>query len=161
MKFKLKDSLIILLLIILFVAVGFFRDAIFMNINSQLYKLYFKNYEFSLPNWLSSIEAWPYMKLYYFKYFLTAAFVILYLLLTALSVKLFTSESKNIKWVFYAYAIVLTLSLLCFSGGYFLNNFSKGYLFTRNLLGLLQSPFITMIIIPALKLDKQQKNIVG
>ncbi len=159
MKFKLKDSLIILLLIILFVAVGFLRDAVFININSQLYKLYFKNYAFTLPNWLAYFNAWPYMKLYYFKYFLTVTFIILYFLLTALSVKLFTGDTKNIKWVFYAYAIVLILSLLSFSIGYFFNNFSKGYLFARNLLGLLQSPFITMIIIPALKLDKQQKTL--
>ena len=159
MKFKLKDSLIILLLIILFVAVGFLRDAVFININSQLYKLYFKNYAFTLPNWLAYFNAWPYMKLYYFKYFLTVTFIILYFLLTALSVKLFTGDTKNIKWVFYAYAIVLILSLLSFSIGYFFNNFSKGYLFARNLLGLLQSPFITMIIITALKLDKQQKKL--
>jgi len=159
MKFKLKDSLIILLLIILFVAVGFLRDAVFININSQLYKLYFKNYAFTLPNWLTYFNAWPYMKLYYFKYFLTVTFIILYFLLTALSVKLFTGDTKNIKWVFYAYAIVLILSLLSFSIGYFFNNFSKGYLFARNLLGLLQSPFITMLIIPALKLDKQQKTL--
>ena len=43
MKFKLKEGLLLVFLIVVFVAVGFLRDAIFMNLNSQLYKLYFKD----------------------------------------------------------------------------------------------------------------------
>jgi hypothetical protein len=156
MKLKLKESIFILLAIIVFTAVGFFRDAVFMNINSQLYKLYFKNYEYSLPDWLGIFDSWPYMKLYYFKYVLTALFVLLYLLLSLLSVKLFTNNTKNLKWVYYAYGIVLLLSVLTYSSGSFLDNFPKGFLFTRNLLGLLQSPFITMIIIPALRLENSK-----
>lgn len=159
MKIKYKEGLLILALIILFIAVGFFRDAVFMNINSQLYKLYFKNYDFTLPDWLSFFDSWPYMKLYYFKYVLTALFILLYLILSLLSVKVFTGNAKNIKWVFYAYAIVLFLSLITYAGGQLFNNFPKGYLFTRNLVGLLQSPFIVMIIIPALKLESNSKKV--
>lgn len=159
MKFKGRESIIIFFVIIVFIAVGFLRDAVFMNINSQLYKLYFKNYTYSLPDWLSTFNTWPYMKLYYFKYVLTALFVLLYLGLSLFIVKLFTRDITKIKWVFYAYGIVLALSLITYLGGYFLNNFPKGYLFTRNLLGLLQSPFITMIIIPALKLDTSSKKV--
>jgi hypothetical protein len=159
MKFNLKEGLLLLLTIILFVAIGFFRDAVFMNLNSQLYKLYFKNYDYNLPSWLSFFESWPYMRLYYFKYVLTALFVIIYFILSIISVYIFSIKKKDIKWVFYAYSIVLTLSLITYLGGYFLNNFPKGFLFTRNLLGLLQSPFITMIIIPALKLDVTSKKI--
>ncbi|HRG57923.1 MAG TPA: hypothetical protein PK323_03145 [Bacteroidia bacterium] len=155
MKFKLREGFLILILIIVFIVIGFFRDAVFMNLNSQLYKLYFKNYEYTLPNWLSVFEEWPYMKLYYFKYVLTAIFVVLYFLLSLTSVFAFSGNKKNIKWVFYAYGIVLFLSLLTYIGGYALNNFPKGFLFTRNLMGLLQSPFIVMIIIPALKLEKK------
>jgi hypothetical protein len=158
MKFKLKDRLLLLVVIIVFVAVGFFRDAVFMNLNSQLYKLYFKNYEYTLPNWLSFFESWPYMRLYYFKYVITAFFIIFYLILSILSVNLFIGNFKNVKWVFYAYGIVLFLSILTYFGGYFFNNFPKGFLFTRNLLGLLQSPFIVMIIIPALKLETTTKK---
>ncbi len=159
MKFKIKEGLLLVIVIIIFVAVGFFRDAVFMNLNSQLYKLYFKNYEYTLPNWLSFFETWPYMRLYYFKYILTAFFVVLYLILSIISVNIFTGDAKNIKWVFYAYGIVLVLSLITYLGGYLFNNFPKGFLFTRNLLGLLQSPFITMIIIPALKLENKTKEI--
>lgn len=159
MKFTNKEKLLILIVVIVFVAVGFFRDAVFMNLNSQLYKLYFKNYDYTLPNWLSFFESWPYMQLYYFKYVITTLFVIFYLILSLLSIKLFTRNSKNMKWVFYAYAIVLVLSIITYAGGYFFNNFSKGFLFTRNLIGMLQSPFITMIIIPALKLDANSKKV--
>jgi len=159
MKFKTKEALLILFLIIVFIAVGFFRDAVFMNLNSQLYKLYFKNYDYTLPNWLSAFDSWPYMKLYYFKYVLTALFVLLYLILSIFSVRLFTENSKNVKWVFYAYGIVLILSIMTYLGGYFLNNFPKGFLFTRNLLGLLQSPFIVMILIPALKLENSSVKV--
>ena len=155
MKIKFKEALLVFLLIIIFIVVGFFRDAVFMNINSQLYKLYFKNYEYTLPTWLSTFENWPYMKLYYFKYVLTALFVLLYLILSLISVSIFSDNIKNIKWVFYTYGIVLAMSVITYSTGYFLNNFPKGFLFTRNLLGLLQSPFIVMIIIPALKLEKK------
>ena len=154
MNFRFKDGLLLLLVIIVFIAVGFFRDAVFLNINNQLYKLYFKNYEYTLPDWLSTFKTWPYMKLYYFKYVLTVLFVALYLILSILTVKLFTGESKNIRWVFYAYGIVISLSVITYAGGYLLHNFPKGFVFTRNLIGLLQSPFITMIVIPALKLEK-------
>ena len=153
MKFNLKDKFLLFIAIIIFVAVGFFRDAVFMNLNSQLYKLYFKNYEYTLPDWLSFFDSWPYMRLYYFKYVLTAIFVFLYFILSLIAVRIFTGNNKNLKWVLYAYLIVLTLSILTYLGGYLFNNFPKGFLFTRNLLGLLQSPFITMIIIPALKLE--------
>jgi hypothetical protein len=159
MKLKFKESLLIFVLIVFFIALGFFRDAIFMNINSQLYKLYFKNYEFSLPDWLSIFNSWPYMKLYYFKYVLTALFVTLYFFLSLISVRAFSGNFKNSKWVFYAYGIVLALSLITYLGGYFMNNFPKGFLFTRNLLGLLQSPFIVMVIIPALKLEKSSLKV--
>lgn len=160
MTLKNKERLLILVLIIIFIAVGFFRDAVFMNVNSQLYKLYFKNYDYELPQWLSFFSDWEYMNLYYFKYVLTTLFVLLYFLLSILAVKAFTVENDKVKWVFYAYGIVIILSVITYSGGYFLNNFPKGYLFTRNLIGLLQSPFIVMIIIPALKLENNtsEKN---
>jgi hypothetical protein len=158
MRFKAKEGLYVFIVIIVFIAVGFLRDAVFMSINSQLYKLYFKNYEYTLPSWLSIFDTWPYMKLYYFKYVLTGLFVIIYLVLSLLTVKLFTGASKNMKWVFYAYGIVLFLSIVTYIGGYALNNFPKGFIFTRNLLGLLQSPFITMIIIPALKLEHHSSD---
>jgi hypothetical protein len=99
------------------------------------------------------------MKLYYFKYVLTALFVTLYFFLSLISVRAFSGNFKNSKWVFYAYGIVLALSLITYLGGYFMNNFPKGFLFTRNLLGLLQSPFIVMVIIPALKLEKSSLKV--
>jgi hypothetical protein len=81
----------------------------------------------------------------------------MYLFLSVLTVRIITGDLKKSKWVYYAYGIVIGLALIAYLGGYFLNNFPKGYLFSRNLLGLLQSPFIVMIIIPALKLEQQQK----
>ena len=155
MKFKKRESLFVILLIIMYIMVGFFRDAVFMNINSQLYKLYFDNYVFDLPNWLSIFSDWPYMRLYYFKYVLTALFVALYFCLSLLAVWQFTHKKSNFRWVIYAHLIVLAASVLTYVSGMALDNFPKGYLFTRNLMGLLQSPFITMIIIPALKLEEK------
>ncbi len=158
MKFSLKDSIFIFILIVVFIALGFLRDATFMSINSQLYKLYFKNYDYTLPSWLSYFNSWPYMKLYYFKYILTAAFIIFYFLLSIATVYIFTGSFKPIKWVLWAYGIVLILSVFTYFGGLALNHFEKGYLFTRNLTGLLQSPFIIMIIIPALKLENMNSK---
>ncbi|MCC6251810.1 MAG: hypothetical protein IT238_05055 [Bacteroidia bacterium] len=156
MKFKAKEILFILIIIIAFVIAGFLRDAIFMSINSQLYKLYFKNYDYTLPSWLSYFDSWPYMKLYYFKYWLTAGFILLYFLLSILSLRLVVGSYSKSKWVIYAYGIIIFLSILTYMGGYFLNNFPKGFLFTRNMIGLLQSPFITMVVIPALKLEENK-----
>jgi hypothetical protein len=155
MKLKYKEMLLILIMIVVFVIAGFLRDAVFTNINAQLFKLYFKNYEFTLPPYLSVFETWPYMKLYYFKYVITAVFIIIYFMLSMLAVRIFSGSMDAVKWVYYAYGIVLLLCLLTYFGGIFLHNFPKGYLFTRNLVGLLQSPFIVMMIIPALKLEKK------
>jgi hypothetical protein len=76
-------------------------------------------------------------------------------MLSILAVRIFSGSMDAVKWVYYAYGIVLLLCLLTYFGGIFLQNFPKGYLFTRNLVGLLQSPFIVMMIIPALKLEKK------
>jgi hypothetical protein len=155
MNVKYKEMLLVLTMIVVFVITGFIRDAVFTNINAQLFKLYFKNYEFTLPPYLSAFDSWPYMKLYYFKYVLTAASIFIYFLLSVAAIRVFSGSMSTVKWVYYAYGIVLLLCLLTYFGGVLLHNFPKGYLFTRNLVGLLQSPFIVMMIIPALKLEKK------
>lgn len=154
-----KEIWLVIAIIIIYVVLGFFRDAVFMNINSQLYKLYFKNYEYAFPSWLSFMSEWPYMRLYYFKYVLTAVFIAIYFTMCYISILFFTNKKSNIKWVLIAYGGMLIISTLFYVGGFFIGNFEKGYSFTRTLAGLLQSPFITMVLIPALKLDNQKSDI--
>jgi hypothetical protein len=154
-----KEIWLVIAIIIIYVVLGFFRDAVFMNINSQLYKLYFKNYEYTFPNWLSFLSDWPYMRLYYFKYVLTAIFIAVYFAMCYVSILFFTYKKSNIKWVLIAYGGILIISALFYVGGLFVGNFEKGYSFARTLAGLLQSPFITMVLIPALKLDSHKSDI--
>ena len=73
-----------------------------------------------------------------------------------LSISIFTADRSKTKWAWYSYGLVLVISAILYSGGLLIGNFAKGYLFTRTLVGLLQSPFITMMLLPALKLEENK-----
>lgn len=149
---QLSERSKIVLLVAAFIAIGFFRDAVFLNINNQLYELYFKSTGYELPPWLSALKQWPYIRLYYFKYFLSAFFILVYFVLSTLAIWFFTPEFQYIRWSAFAYAVVLSLAVITYAVGYLSGHFPKGFQFTRNLIGLLQSPFIAMLLIPACKL---------
>jgi predicted MFS family arabinose efflux permease len=56
------------------------------------------------------------------------------------------------------YTVIFFISLMAYGIGYVSGNYSQGYSIARQLMGWLQSPIVLMILMPALFLNKNDKE---
>ena len=149
-----KNSLKYILFITIFAILGFSREFLFVNINDQLFKLYYHNEDIKIPDSLNFITNFDYSTLYYLKYPLTILYFLAYLFTAYFAVKLICDVKKNAKWVIYIYAILLVLSGISMSYNYLINNQLNGdeYTFSRWLMGIAQSPLVAFFMIASSKL---------
>lgn len=142
-----KRKLITAAFIILLIVLGFFREFVFVNINTLIYNNKFnENYPF---HWLfQSFSGFNYSGLYISKWFLTALFIILFYLLQLKISYLLFEEKKFKKWFFYLYVILISLSVITFFVGWLFSDVRQGYTFSRLFLGFLQSPLPIVFLTP-------------
>lgn len=135
--------------ITLFAILGFSREFLFVNINNQLYKLYYGSSNLPLPKSLHFIAGIDYVTLYYSKYVLTIIFFIAYVSTSFFAVKLICTGKKFSQLVIYIYALLLLLAGLTMVYNYFINNSLSGreYTFSRWLMGIAQSPLVAFFVI--------------
>jgi hypothetical protein len=138
-----------LLFLFVFAVLGFSREFIFVNINNQLYNLYYNNFDYKIPEALHFIENIDYSRLYYSKYPLTILYFLAYLSTSYFAVKVLCVNKKNAKWTIYIYAILLALSSFSMMYNYFINQQLDGdeYTFSRWLMGIAQSPLVAFFTI--------------
>lgn len=143
-----------MLFITAFAILGFSREFLFVNINNQLYSLYYHHNDFKFPASLACLKKLDYTTLYYFKYPLTILYFLIYFFTSFFAVKLICLHKKNYFWVIYIYVILLVLSGVSMSYNYFINNQFAGdeYTFSRWLMGIAQSPLVAFFIIASGKL---------
>jgi hypothetical protein len=144
----------ILLLILLLMALGFFRENLFVNINDVLYsKLY------NEPNpiiwYLSFLNNVSYNMVYVAKWFITPFFAFLFWFVQKRLLLILFNEKKIITWLSVLYLSLFLLAGIFFIAGWALGDIYKGYTFSRLFMGLLQSPVACMILIPTGYLYKQ------
>ena len=144
----------ILLLILLLMALGFFRENLFVNINDVLYsKLY------NEPNpviwYLSFLNNVSYNTVYIAKWFITPFFAFLFWFIQKRLLLVFFNEKKIITWLSVLYLSLFLLAGIFFVAGWALGDIYMGYTFSRLFMGLLQSPVACMILIPTGYLYKQ------
>ena|ERR1700740_1998724 len=144
----------ILLFILLLMALGFFRENLFVNINDVLYsKLY------NEPNpiiwYLSFLNNVSYNTVYVAKWFITPFFAFLFWFVQKELLLVFFNEKKIITWLSVLYLSLFLLAGIFFVAGWALGDIYKGYTFSRLFMGLLQSPVACMILIPTGYLYKQ------
>ena len=137
----------ILLFILLLMALGFFRENLFVNINDVLYsKLY------NEPNpiiwYLSFLNNVSYNTVYIAKWFITPFFAFLFWFVQKELLFVFFNEKKIITWLSVLYLSLFLLAGIFFVAGWALGDIYKGYTFSRLFMGLLQSPVACMILIP-------------
>ncbi len=132
-----------------FAILGFSREFLFVNINNQLYKLYYGHSALPLPDSLNFIADIDYSTLYYSKFFLTLLFYAAYLGATLLALRLTIAHKKIIRWTIYIYLLLLILAGLSMLYNYLAHNRLDGdeYTFSRWLLGIAQSPLIAFFMI--------------
>ena len=149
-----KNSIKYLFFLGLFATLGFSREFLFVNINNQLFKLYYHNPDIKIPDSLTFITIVDYSTLYYSKYPLTILYYLAYLAVTYFAVKNICSDKKISKWVIYIYAILLVLSGISMAYNYLINNVLNGdeYTFSRWLMGIAQSPLVAFFMIASSKL---------
>jgi hypothetical protein len=150
----LKTSLKYIVFIVIFAILGFSREFLFVNINNQLFKLYYHNEDIHIPSSLNFITHFDYSTLYYLKYPLTASYFTAYFFTTYLAIKYICFDKKISKWVIYIFALLLVLSSSSMAYNYFINNQLNGdeYTFSRWLMGIAQSPLVAFFIIASSKL---------
>lgn len=134
-----------------FAFLGFSREFLFVNINNQIYKLYYGHSNLPLPNSLSFLSTLDYNTLYYLKYPLTITFFLAYFLTAFFATRILTNNKKYSLWVIYIYALLLILAGITMAYNYFINNDLGGdeYTFSRWLMGIAQSPLVAFFIIAA------------
>ena len=152
-----KNSLKYALFITIFAVLGFSREFLFVNINNQLYKLYYHDNDIIIPSSLSAITNLDYSTLYYLKYPLTILYYLSYCGTSYFAVKLICNDKKNANWIIYIYTILLVLSGISMAYNYLINNQLNGdeYTFSRWLMGIGQSPLVAFFMIASSKLYKK------
>lgn len=135
----------------IFAILGFTREFLFVNINNQLYKLYYGHSNLPVPESLSFIKQFDFDTLYYSKYPLTILTYLIYFLVSFYSVRVLTGNKKYGIWVVYIYALLLILASITMAYNYFINHNLGGgeYTFSRWLMGIAQSPLVAFFIIAA------------
>lgn len=146
-----------LIFLSIFAFLGFSREFLFVNINNQLYKLYYGHSETTIPIAIRFIESIDYSTLYYLKYPLTVACFLAYYFTTLYATKLICQDKKYSNWVTYIYALLLILAAITMTYNYLINNQLSGeeYTFSRWLMGIAQSPLVAFFIIAAGTLYKK------
>lgn len=142
---------------VLFVSFGFFRDAVFLNVNDQLYKLYYGNYDFRLPVWLRFLENLEYMTLYRLKFVITVFFLLMYFFLTRIFMRIiFKDDGMHARVTNLVYGFLLLLAACIYAGGYLIGKPHQWYEVARTLIGWMSSPVILMVLVPAFLYRNQQ-----
>ena len=131
-----KKPISIILLVLVIIILGFYRDAVFIPINEDIKK----GADLNTLKWI-----------------LTGIFTIAYM---AITVILLFILYKSIKYVLIAlsvYAFILIVSFLISIVGYIFFSFQAVYPFIRTIMGVAQSPVIAMVLIAICYIDKFDK----
>lgn len=148
------------LFLTLFAFLGFSREFLFVNINNQLYKLYYNNPEYVLPDSLSFLSNFSYSQLYYSKYPLTIFYFLAYFYTSLWSTKILCPTPTVSKWIIYIYAILLILAGIIMLYNYFSYNQLNvnAYTLSRWLMGIAQSPLVAFFTIASASLYTKFKS---
>lgn len=132
-----------------FAFLGFSREFVFVNINNQLYKTYYKNNDIFISKSLTFLSNYNYETLYYAKYPLTVLYVVMYFTVSFYSVKIICDNKKITRWIVYIYSLLFTLSSFIMLYNYIINNQLSGeeYTFSRWLMGIAESPLVAFFTI--------------
>ena len=140
-----------------FAFLGFTKEFLFVNINNQLYKTYYKNNDIFISKSLNFLSKYSYETLYYIKYPLTIIYFIVYFMVSFYSVKIICDNKKITIWIVYIYSLLFILSSITMLYNYIINNQLSGeeYTFSRWLMGIAESPLVAFFVISASALSSK------
>lgn len=144
---------------LLFIALGYYREFLFVHINNiATIKYYGKPTGLAIPASLSFINALPYRTIYYLKYPLTVLSFVLFYGLSFWCVRSLSNDKKLLRWLTYSYLVLLILSSISMLWAYFVkvNLQDDEYTFSRWLMGIAQSPLVALFLLAASGLMEKQ-----
>jgi hypothetical protein len=142
-----KRKGIIFLYVIALISLGFAREFVFVNLNTIIINVKF-NESYTYNHFFSFLSGFNYITLYISKWFLTAFFIGLFMFLQIKFSLFLYKEIYFKKWFLFFYVLLIFLASLAYFVGWLLNVNREGYIISRLLLGLLQSPFPIIFLIP-------------
>jgi hypothetical protein len=144
----------ILLLLVLFGVAGYARERFFEHMNiimASTYRHidYYADAKMTVPDIMRPLQSWSYETLYYSKYAFTAAWVIVFFLISFFAVKKLTESVVILRILCIAYILLFLLAGISQLYGYLINErLNEGeYTLSRWLLGVAQSPLICLILV--------------
>ncbi|MEW6470545.1 MAG: hypothetical protein AB1458_16660 [Bacteroidota bacterium] len=159
MSTNLKKGLFYSAIALYLLLLGFLREHIFVNINYQLYKLYYDDdLDYRLPADLQFLENYSYMELYYGKWALTGLFCLLFFLPAWLIVKKVFRERIFLRLTLIAHLSVLLIAGIFYALAVLLDDYDKWYGLSRTFMGYLQSPWMMLVLIPAFLIMQPSKQ---
>lgn len=156
-KRSISNYVLLGLVTTLIVLSGFVRDSIFRNINWQINHYSTDNPVLVRSSFFSQLLLrFDESELYISKWVLTIFFSLLFLFYSVVGIRLVYHTPKYSKTVFILFLGILILSGISFGLGQLIGYPAKGYMYARIFMGTIQSPFILLLLIPAIKLSKLQ-----
>jgi amino acid permease len=143
-------------MIIAVVALGFFREFVFVHINEYLFALWYDEPSRALEV-LPFLANFDYYTLYYAKFFLTALFAGLFFLASLITLRLIYAKNYW-KLLSVIYAVLFVVAGIAMAVGYLGDGIRQTYPFARLVMGLAQSPLILMVLIPGIWLQRARAS---
>lgn len=147
MKLSRRKKIIIGLLIALYIATGFLREFIFLNINEQSRVTFYHQTDSHVApsmQWLSGLS---YSTLYYAKWPLTLLFTAYFAFIAAAIVKKWFDDRNLMKITWWAYAITFAAGLLFYLAGSLTGARESTYGIARFLAGLTETPALLVMLL--------------
>jgi hypothetical protein len=146
-KLSRRKKIIIVLLIALYIATGFLREFIFLNINEQSRVTFYHltdSHVASSMQWLSGLS---YSTLYYAKWPLTLLFTAYFAFIAAAIVKKWFDDRNLMKITWWAYGITFAAGLFFYLAGSLTGYRDTTYGIARFLAGLTETPALLVMLL--------------
>jgi hypothetical protein len=144
----------IIFLLILIVSLGFLREFLFIEINLRYYQVLYEPDMTIRSEFIAILDPLSAIQIYWFKWVLTGLMATMFYAIGAKTLSVITSQPQ---WKLFGlvYLVLLGTALLSYGVIWIIFSPLQGYTIARFLLGLAQSPFPLLFMIPALKLKSQ------
>ena len=145
-----KKKISIFLFILCFFILGYFRNYVFLSVNNRASALYYNEPTFVLSGFLSTFNKYSYNDLITVKWVLTLLFTLLFTFLSLATVyTIFRTRTYNYLCLGLNIFIFIISIFFILSGKIFSSFSNNGFVISRSLTHLEQSPIITFIIVMA------------
>jgi hypothetical protein len=145
----------IALLVLALAALGFVRESFFAHINLRYYQVLYEPEETLRSEFIAFLDPLSGIQIYWFKWLVTIAFAFLFY---AIGAKALSLIFKRNQWKIFGsvYLAMFVAAIIPYVAIWILGDPEKGYAVARFFLGLAQSPFPFLFMIPALYLRKSE-----